>query len=879
MQDKIHILPLRKVDEPGRASRYNLPVPLTPLIGREHEVAAACALLRRPEVRLLTLTGTGGVGKTRLALAVVTELRDDFADGVCFVSLASISNADLVLPTIAQTFDLKETPDWLPLEHLKAYLREKHLLLLLDNFEQVSAAAPLLVELLQACSELKMLVTSRVRLHVSGEYEFPVQPLTVPDPKHLPENDTLMEYAAVALFVQRTQAIKPDFQLRAGNARAIAEICLRLDGLPLALELAAARIKLLSPQALLARLSHRLQVLTGGVQDAPVRQQTLRNTIAWSYDLLTAQEQRFFRRLSVFSGGCTLEAAEAVCQAGTEQASSVLEGVMSLLDKSFVQQTEREGEEPRLVMLETIREFGLECLQGYGEWEAPRGAHARYYLEFAEQAGPELQGPKQATSLQHLEREHDNLRAALEWALEQGEAEQSMEIALRLCAALEALWWMHGHYREARTFLERALASSEGESTSLRARVLRTAAYIAIQRGDHTQAEALAQQSLALCRELDDARGIARSLILLENAAWPKGKTTERLSLFEERVRLMRQIGEPGEVAFALYQLAFEISMHGEYNRGQALFEEALGFFGKAGNELWVGATLVESAIFLWFCLGDAATMRKRLQQGQALIDKVGNRHWSAWSIGIAALVALREGETARAASLIKESLAIYRQMDSRWYMAWALYILGRVEVEQGDLRAARSSYQESLALIQELGKEWLTPFNLEGLAGVVAAQGEPRWAAQLLGAAEALREVIAVPLMPADRANYEQAVRVARAQLGERAFAAAWAEGRSMTPEQALAAQGQVTIPTPIPAGSLPTPPTKTSPTYPAGLTAREVEILRLVAQGLTDAQVAEQLVISPRTVNWHLTSIYSKLGVSSRAAATRYAVEHHLV
>ncbi len=351
-----------------QASKHNLPTQLTSLLGREQEVAAACALLRRPEVRLLTLTGTPGIGKTRLGLQVAADLLADFADGVCFVQLAPISDPELVVPTIAQLFDIKEAGDWSLLERLQSHLQEKHLLLLLDNFEQIISSAPSLAELLAVCPHLKILVTSRAVLHIQGEQEFPVPPLAVPVLAHLPEHEALAAYAAVALFLQRAQAVKPGFQLTKANARAVAAICARLDGLPLAIELAAARIKLLPPQALLTRLEHQLQMLTGGPQNMPVRQQTLGNTIAWSYNLLGAREQKLFRLLSVFVGGCTLEAAEVVCGAlsDSEEAVSILDGIASLLDKSLLKQTEQD-DEPRLLMLEMIREYGLEALAASGE--------------------------------------------------------------------------------------------------------------------------------------------------------------------------------------------------------------------------------------------------------------------------------------------------------------------------------------------------------------------------------------------------------------------------------------------------------------------------------------------------------------------------------
>src|SRR6266700_1341747 len=357
MLDNIRTPASREPPEPGHTSRHVLPVLLTPLLGREQEVTAACTLLHRPEVRLLTLTGTGGVGKTRLALQVATELLDDFGDGVSLISLAPISDPELVIPTIAHTLGLRETGNRPLLDLLKSFLQNKRLLLLLDNFEQIIAAAPVLAGLLEACPQLKLLVTSREVLRVRGEHEFVVQPLPVPGPQQHATSEALSHYASVSLFTQRAQAVNPDIQVTDTNAHTIAAICARLDGLPLALELAAARIKLLSPQALLARLEHRLQVLTSGTQDAPTRQQTLRNTIAWSYNLLDTEEQRLFRWLSIFVNGCTLQEAEVVCTAPDGGAEQVLDGVASLIDKSLLQSLRQEGtEEMRLVMLTMIRE-------------------------------------------------------------------------------------------------------------------------------------------------------------------------------------------------------------------------------------------------------------------------------------------------------------------------------------------------------------------------------------------------------------------------------------------------------------------------------------------------------------------------------------------
>ena len=417
-----YTLPLKNVSD----YFSNLPAQLTTLIGREPELMALCTLLQRPDARLVTLTGTGGIGKTRLSLEVGAELLHSFREGVYFVPLASINDATLVIPAIAHTLGLqhryaeRQQPLAEHMEYLKTFLREKQSLLLLDNFEQVVDAAPDIAELLVACPRLKILVTSRAALHLSGEHEFPLPPLALPDgTSPLPVHE-LTQYAAIALFLQRAMAIKPDFDVTTANVQTIAMICRRLDGLPLAIELAAARIKLLPPQALLQRLSHPLNVLTGGRQNAPERHQTLRNTIAWSYHLLNAVEQQLFRRISVFVGSCSLEAIEALYSSYPDRTMLVLDGVSSLIDKSLLRQIEQ-GDEPRIVMLETIREYALEMLDANGEERLIRHAHAVYYMTLAEESERELVGPQQAIWLERLEQEHDNLRAALDWSLQQDE--------------------------------------------------------------------------------------------------------------------------------------------------------------------------------------------------------------------------------------------------------------------------------------------------------------------------------------------------------------------------------------------------------------------------------------------------------------------------
>ncbi len=852
---------------------HNLPGRLTPLIGREQEVQAVCALLRRPEVRFVTLTGPGGVGKTRLSLQVATELSDEFAEGVCFVPLAPISDPDLVVATIAQALGIKEAGEQPLLDLLQAYLQDKHLLLLLDNFEQILEAAPRLADLLTGCPQLKMLVTSRAVLHLRAEHQFPVPPLALPDLSHLPESEALSQYAAVALFLQCAQTARPDFQLTPANTRAIAEICVHLDGLPLAIELAAARVKLLPPQALLTRLAHRLQVLTSGARDAPVRQQTLRNTLAWSYDLLDFREQRLFRRLSVFVGGCTLEAVEGLSTALGEKQAEVLDWVASLMDKSLLRQVEQGGEEPRLLMLATIREYGLEALASGGEMESARRAHAAYYLRLSERAELELGGPQQGAWLERLEREHDNLRAALSWSLEQAgdeEAELRREIALRLGGALWLFWWTHGHWSEGRTFLERALRASEGATAPIQAKALCAAASLSFVQSHYERAEALSSESLVLYRELGDQRGIALSLQSLGNVAWVRSDTAKASSLLEEALALFKEVDDKEYMAYSLFSLALLASSQGRYSRACTLFEESLAFFREIEHNKGIAHTLSQLAQALFVSQGDQARVRSLLDECLALSREVGFKEGIAAVQCLLGQLALGQGDLVTAHSLAEESVMLYKEMGHRHGTAESLAVLGKVLAVGGDYAAAHALYEESLVLSGELGEKWMIAACLVGLGEVVAAQQKLAWAAQLWGTAEALRDALGVPVPPVERAGYERSLSAARVHLGERAFAAAWAQGRAMTPEQALAAQGQK----PMPRSTT----TVSPPTYAAGLTAREVEVLRLLAGGLTDLQIAEKLVLSPRTVHAHISSIYSKLGLTSRSAATRYAIEHHL-
>jgi predicted ATPase/DNA-binding CsgD family transcriptional regulator len=764
-----------QLTKPEPVPQHNLPVQLTTLVGREQDAATVVALLRRPHVRLLNIIGTAGIGKTRLAIQVAMDLLDDFADGVYFVSLASIRSPHLVLSAIAQTLGLKEKESQ-PVAHLlQAYLCQQQILLVLDNFEQLVTAAPLLGELLAACSVLKLLVTSREVLHLRAEQQFAVPPLTVPNLEPFPAVVSLMQYAAVDLFIQRAQAVKHDFQLNEANAATIVEICIRLDGLPLAIELAAARIKVLSPQALLVRLDYRLQVLSDGAWDLPERQQTLRNTIQWSYNLLNAHEQRLFRRLSVFVGGSTLEAVEALYEILDDGEANVLEMITSLLDKSLLQDRRQGDGEQRLLILEMIREYGLDLLATSGEIAATHQAHALYYLTLVEGAEPEFWGPQQAVWFNRLEQERGNLRKALNWLLERGDVGKNIEMALRLGGALWWFWFRRAHFTEGAFLMERALAMAHTHvPVVVRAKALRCAGHLVDAQGDAERGEVLLAESVALFRESGNQVERGRTFFPFGMIAAGRGEPATARSRYEEGLAIAREAGDKLGIANLLHTSGNVARLQGEYARAYTLFEESAALFKELGNK------------------GGIASSRLRLAE-----------------------LMFAQGEHRKVLALAEEALARHREMGDKARIAETLDLLGQLALQQGHTANARVYFEESLMIWKELNDQMGIVASLSLLAKIAAIESD---------------------------------------QAAGKSLELAKDEGQK---QEEL----------------------KTNTAPPAGLTRREYEVLRLLTRGLTNVQIAEQLIVSLPTVNTHVRSIYNKLGVTSRSAATRYAFEHHLV
>jgi predicted ATPase/class 3 adenylate cyclase len=750
----------------------NLPASLTSFVGRERELDEVARLLET--ARLVTLTGPGGTGKTRLAIAVAHRVRDAFPDGVWFVDLAPVGEIALVTSAIAQALGVRQRQGQTLADSLVAYLRERRLLMLLDNFEQVVEAAPLVRDLLVACAGIEVLVTSRVVLRLTSEHEYPVPPLPVPDIGAL--DTALPTIPSVALFVDRARQARPDFVLTVGNAGAVAEVCARLDGLPLAIELAAARIRLLSPEDIRTRLERRLTLLIGGARDLPARQRTLRDAIAWSYDLLRPAERRLFRWLAVFAGGWTMEAAEAVCAAEGAQDTDVLDGLDALVTSSLIQRRNGRDGGSRLTMLETIREFALDRLVIAGEHRDLQQRHATFFLDLVESVEPHLRGADQVAWLDLLEVEHDNVRAALTWALAEGER----GLTLRSCAALWWFWNMRGHWTEGCRWLALALEQPGAETGPRYAEALRGSGMLAWLQGDQVRAATALEASMRQFRAAGDLVGTAEAVHDF-GVATDIDEVEEKRRYLADSAALFRQAGGPYHRARALRAESLAAQFTGDWAAARRLAEEALLLFRAAGDLWWTADTSLAAGMHA-FQLADFPAARGYVDEAIALFRSLGVTNNVAGSYGMLGRIALAEGNRDEAVSHFEESLALARREGLRRATALPLLMLGIIDATQGRYEPAVARLAESLGEFQAHEDYVGVAGCLETLGGVAFGRRDAIRAARLFGAAVIQRELHNADRDVQGKKMREPIVSAIRTALGEDAFATAYAEGRALS-------------------------------------------------------------------------------------------------
>ena len=857
----------------------NLPTQLTSFIGREKEIAEIQRLLETS--RLVTLTGAGGCGKTRLSLQIAADSLEDFAEGAWFVDLAPLADPALVIQAVASTFRLQERTEHSLETTLKDYLGEKNLLLILDNCEHlIQTCAELSDTLLHACPHFKILATSREALGVAGEMAYHVPSLAVPDPQHLPPIESLSQYDAVRLFIDRAISIQSTFNVNNHNAPAVAQICHRLGGIPLAIELAAARVKVFSAEEIEARLDDRFRLLTGGSRMALPRQQTLRALIDWSFDLLSEPERMLLSRLSVFAGGWTFDAAEFVCVDNLSPQSpsligkgvrglggqDILDLLCHLIDKSLVLAEGHDGT-TRYRMLETIRQYAREKLLESGELDTVQDQHLNFFLLLAEELEPQLRRDRQQEYLDRLEREHDNLRAALEWSLRMHRDGQM----LRLGIALFLFWRQRDFWSEARKWYKVMLALiAKPEHDAMRATILAVAASIEMWTGNLEGAKQWARACLESSQMSGERRRQAVALTVLGEVAWEQNEFAEAQMFLEQALALFRQVDDQMGVADALHWLGHLALGQGDHARSRLFFQDSYTRLKDFGDQ--VSLTLLLSDLGLVSYLQeDYAMARAYSEQDMALCQEIGSKFGMAKTLNLLGDLARCEGDAGRANALYNESYSLFKELGSSQITA-ALHNLAHVYLSQGDGVQAAKLFTRASNEFRELGDEKGITDCVMGLASVAIQMGQPEKGARLFGACEKIKQENGTTWWPANHIAYKRYLSRLHEQLDDASFNAVWNEGRAMTLEQAF----EYALVQPVESAQ---PIAAAQPPDPNVLTPREIEVLRLAQAGLSDAKIAEKLVISPRTVNTHLSSIYGKLGVNSRSAATRYALDHKLI